>query len=114
MDETLLNDLQRTHFNFFWKLTNTANGLVPDQASATNNEAMSSIAATGFGLTAYIVGVERGSSRATKRPNGRSSRYGRSTMRRKAPRPGIFGRIQGILLSFSEPEHQSPEGQNEL
>ena len=30
MDETLLNDLQRTHFNFFWKLTNTANGLVPD------------------------------------------------------------------------------------
>mgnify|MGYP000671591772 CR=1 FL=1 len=81
MDETLLNDLQRTHFNFFWKLTNTANGLVPDRASATNNEAMSSIAATGFGLTAYIVGVER----ATKRPNGRSSRYGRSTMRRKAP-----------------------------
>ena len=60
MDETLLNDLQRTHFNFFWKLTNTANGLVPDRASATNNEAMSSIAATGFGLTAYIVGVERG------------------------------------------------------
>ena len=46
MDETLLNDLQRTHFNFFWKLTNTANGLVPDRASATNNEAMSSIAAT--------------------------------------------------------------------
>ncbi len=60
IDDAVLDDIQRRHFNFFWNLTNSANGLVPDRASATNNTAMSSIASTGFGLTVYIVGVERG------------------------------------------------------
>ncbi|MCD7970305.1 MAG: hypothetical protein LUF87_08125 [Alistipes sp.] len=60
IDQAVLDDLQLTHFNFFWELTNPDNGLVPDRASPANNTAMCSIAATGFGLTAYIVGAERG------------------------------------------------------
>lgn len=60
IDEAVLDDIQRRHFKYFWELTNSVNGLVPDRANPANNTAASSIAATGFGLTAYIVGVERG------------------------------------------------------
>ena len=59
VDSTFLNDLQRSHFNYFWELA-APSGLIPDRASETNQNAMYSIAATGFGLSVYIVGVERG------------------------------------------------------
>jgi len=48
--------LQRRTFNFFWDLTPPANGLTPDRWPT---EQFSSIAAVGFALTAYPVGVER-------------------------------------------------------
>ena len=50
-------ELQRLTFNFFLKETNPKNGLVPD---STRQGSSSSIAATGFALAAYPVGVERG------------------------------------------------------
>lgn len=52
-----LDDLERRTFNFFWETTNTRNGLVPDRWPTPS---FSSIAAVGFGLTAYGIGVERG------------------------------------------------------
>jgi len=57
-DEDFLEDLQQRTFNFFWETTNSENGLVPDRWP--KDEAPCSIAAVGFGLTAYGVGVERG------------------------------------------------------
>lgn len=57
--DSVLDDIQHRHFRFFWDKTNTQNGLVADRATASS-VGVSSIAATGFGLTAYIVGVERG------------------------------------------------------
>ena len=53
----LFDDLERRSFDFFWELGNPANGLVPDRWPS---KSFSSIAAVGFGLTAYGVGVERG------------------------------------------------------
>jgi len=53
----LVIDLERRTFDFFWELGNPANGLVPDRWPTPS---ASSIAAVGFGLTAYGVGVERG------------------------------------------------------
>ena len=53
----LVNDLEQRTFNYFWQLNNPANGLVPDRWPSPS---ASSIAAVGFGLTAYGVGVERG------------------------------------------------------
>jgi hypothetical protein len=55
--ERLLDDLARRTFDFFWATTNPANGLVPDRWP---EPPFCSIAAVGFGLTAYPVGVERG------------------------------------------------------
>jgi len=52
-----LETLQQRTFEWFWDVTNPANGLVPDRWPDIN---FSSIAAVGFGLTAYGVGAERG------------------------------------------------------
>jgi hypothetical protein len=52
-----LNDVQHRTFGYFWELTNPANGLTPDRAPTRS---FSSVAAVGFALTAYPIGVERG------------------------------------------------------
>jgi hypothetical protein len=54
----LFDDLEHRTFNYFWETANPDNGLIPDRYPYT--EPFSSIAAVGFGLTAYGIGVERG------------------------------------------------------
>ena len=54
-----LDDLEHRTFDFFWKTANPANGLVPDHWPL-GREPFSSVAAVGFALTAYPIGVERG------------------------------------------------------
>ncbi|MGH7506888.1 MAG: glucoamylase family protein [Longimicrobiales bacterium] len=56
-DVAFLDSLQYDTFRFFWETTNPANGMVPDRWPT---ESFASIAAIGFGLTAYPVGAERG------------------------------------------------------
>jgi hypothetical protein len=51
-----LDDVQARTFDFFWETTNPDNGLTPDRWP---DPPFSSIAAVGFALTAYPVGVER-------------------------------------------------------
>ena len=51
-----LDTLEERTFHYFWDLTNTANGLTPDRSPTPS---FSSIAAVGFALTAYPIGVER-------------------------------------------------------
>ena len=53
-----LADLEERTFRFFWETGNPKNGLVPDRYPTTPSVA--SIAAVGFALTAYPIGVERG------------------------------------------------------
>lgn len=56
-DDAMLDDLERRTFDFFWRTADPATGLVPDRYPTPS---FSSIAAVGFGLTAYPIGVERG------------------------------------------------------
>lgn len=56
-EEEFLDDLQQRTFNFFWETPPAETGLTPDRWPSRSE---SSIAAVGFGLTAYGVGVERG------------------------------------------------------
>src|SRR5437879_9195009 len=51
-----LDTLEQRTFHYFWDLTNPQNGLTPDRAPSPS---FSSIAAVGFALTAYPIGVER-------------------------------------------------------
>lgn len=56
-DAEFLDTLQQRTFKFFWETTNPDTGLVLDRYPSPSP---SSIAAIGFGLTAYGVGAERG------------------------------------------------------
>ncbi len=58
--DPFLADLEARTFRYFWELANPANGLVPDRWPDGALPNFSSIAAVGFGLTAYPIGVERG------------------------------------------------------
>jgi hypothetical protein len=51
-----LDSLSLATFHFFWDLSEPSNGNQPDRWPTPS---FSSIAATGFGLSAYLVGVER-------------------------------------------------------
>ena len=50
-------DIERRTFRYFWETANPANGLVPDRWPTPS---FSSIAAVGYALAAYAVGIERG------------------------------------------------------
>jgi hypothetical protein len=56
-DTALLDDVERRSFQYFWDLADPRTLLVPDRAPTPS---FSSIAAVGFGLTAYGIGAERG------------------------------------------------------
>jgi hypothetical protein len=51
-----LDEVQKRHFLFFWELAHPVNFQVPDRYPTDD---FSSIAATGFGLSTYLVGAER-------------------------------------------------------
>jgi hypothetical protein len=55
--QALVDDLEHRTFEWFWQTADPKTGLVPDSAPG---HSFSSIAAVGFGLTAYGVGAERG------------------------------------------------------
>ena len=55
--DAFLDTLQQRTFGYFWDLSDARTGLTPDRAPTPS---FSSVAAVGFALTAYPVGVERG------------------------------------------------------
>src|SRR6185295_11824404 len=55
--DTFLADLERRTFDFFWETTDAKTGLAPDRWPTPS---FASIAAVGFALSAYPVGVARG------------------------------------------------------
>lgn len=52
-----LDEVQKRHFLYFWELAHPQNFQIPDRYPTDH---FSSIAATGFGLSVYLVGAERG------------------------------------------------------
>jgi len=57
-DETAFIDTLQAHtFRYFWELCNPETGLAPDRAPTPS---FASISATGFALTSYPIGAERG------------------------------------------------------
>ena len=56
-ESAFIDTLSRRTFDFFWETTNPRNGLTPDRWPS---KSFSSVAAVGFALTAYPIGVERG------------------------------------------------------
>lgn len=67
-DDEFLDQVQRAAFLFFWEQASPTTGQVRDRALAAGGDArrVSSIAATGFGLTALCIGDARGYADATQ------------------------------------------------
>jgi hypothetical protein len=61
-DDQLLEEIEKAGFLFFWEQADPTTGQVKDRALAAGNDTrtVSSIAATGFGLTALCIGDQRG------------------------------------------------------
>src|SRR2546426_5962301 len=61
-DDQLLEEIEKAGFLFFWEQADPMSGQVKDRALAAGNDTktVSSIAATGFGLTALCIGAQRG------------------------------------------------------
>ena len=61
-NDQLLEEIEKAGFQFFWEQADPATGQVKDRALAAGNDTrtVSSIAATGFGLTALCIGDQRG------------------------------------------------------
>jgi hypothetical protein len=60
-DTALLDELERSAFEYFWNEADPRTGLVKDRAYANGGDrrTLASIAATGFGLTALCIGHQR-------------------------------------------------------
>ncbi len=60
-DDALLDDIERAAFAFFWENADAATGLINDRSLAAGGDSrkLSSIAATGFGLTALCIADSR-------------------------------------------------------
>src|SRR5947209_418681 len=60
-DDELLEEITHAGFQFFWEQADAVTGQVKDRALAAGNDTrrVSSIAATGFGLTALCIGDQR-------------------------------------------------------
>jgi hypothetical protein len=56
-EQAFLDRLERDTFRFFWEASPARTGLTPDRTPGGD---ASSIAAVGFALTSYLIGVERG------------------------------------------------------
>jgi hypothetical protein len=62
-DDQFLNEVETACFQFFWEQASPTTGMVRDRANVHTTgpqPVASSIAATGFGLTALCIGAERG------------------------------------------------------
>ncbi|MBI3475153.1 MAG: hypothetical protein HY010_05440 [Acidobacteria bacterium] len=67
-DDEFLDQIESAIFKFFWEQASSTTGQVKDRALAAGNDSrtVSSIAATGFGLTALCIGHKRGYGDATQ------------------------------------------------
>src|SRR5260370_3221952 len=61
-DDQLLEEIEKAGFLFFWEQADPTTGQIKDRALAAGNDTrtVSSIASTGFGLTALCIGDHRG------------------------------------------------------
>jgi hypothetical protein len=94
--DPFLDTLQERTFDWFWEFSDATNGLVRDRAPSPS---FASIAAVGFGLTAYPIGVERGYVTREEAGGERWRRYVISGRRRRAR--SRRGRTSGIGARIS-------------
>jgi len=106
--DALLDELERTAFEFFWNECDPHTGLVRDRANADGVDARitASIAATGFGLTALCIGQQR-----KYRPAAEITDRIRKTLRFLA---NEAQQVNGFLYHFVDMRNGNRSGFSEL
>lgn len=106
-----LDDVQQRTFDFFWETSIPTNGLTPDRWP---DMPFSSIAAVGFALTAYPVGVERGwvSRTAAAERTHTTLRFFRDAPQGPSP-TGVTG-YRGFFYHFLQLDSGQRTGTTEL
>ena len=109
--EAFLDDVQRRAFQFFWDTSNPANGLARDRYPTPS---FASMAAVGFALTAYPIGVRRGfvSRSAAAERTLATLRFLANAPQGEAP-SGMTGH-QGFFYHFVDMERGARFEQTEL
>lgn len=96
-----LDTLEERTFQYFWELSDPRTGLTPDRAPTRS---FASVAATGFALTAYPIGAERGYiSRAEARRRVLDTLRFLWTARQDSAASGSSG-YKGFFYHFLHPE----------
>lgn len=99
-ETAFLDTLQERTFRWFWDLADPHTGLTPDRAPTRS---FASIAATGFGLTAYPIGAEHGwVSREDARRRVLDTLHFLWTARQDPSREGSIG-YRGLFYHFLHP-----------
>ncbi|MHB8079436.1 MAG: glucoamylase family protein [Candidatus Krumholzibacteriia bacterium] len=100
-ETVFIDSLQARTFRFFWETTNRRSGLAPDRWP---QRSFASTAATGFALTAYPIGAERGyvTREAAARRTLHTLRF-LWTARQDSAAAGCIG-YQGLFYHFLDPE----------
>ena len=93
-------DIERRTFRWFWDTVNPRNGLVPDRWPTPS---FSSIAAVGFALPAYAIGVERGW--CTRARGARSHADDAALLLERAAGSGTDGKDRPPRLLLPLPRH---------
>src|SRR5919106_1020028 len=109
--DEVLDGIEERTFRFFWETTQPHNGLVPDRHPTPS---FSSIAAVGFGLTAYGIGVERGyiTREAARERTLATLRFFRNAPQGPEPR-GVSG-YKGFFYHFLDMQSGERFGKTEL
>jgi hypothetical protein len=109
--DPFLIELQERTFRYFWDTANPRNGLIPDRYPSPS---ASSIAAVGFGLTAYPIAVER---RYITRKQGRQRVLATLRFLRNAPQgpqvSGVAG-YRGFFYHFLDMKTGMRAGDSEI
>jgi hypothetical protein len=109
--QAFLDQLQRDTFQFFWEASPAETGLTPDRAPGPHD---SNVAAVGFALTSYVVGVERG---YVARADAAARTLATLEMLWRAPQgsaaEGVSG-YQGLFYHFLDTTRGVRAGRSEL
>jgi len=109
--DPFLADLENRTFDYFWRATDPHTGLTPDRSPSST---ISSIAAIGFGLTAYPIGVAEGYvSRAQAADRARTTLKYLYDLPQGPADSGVAG-YRGFFYHYLDTSHGRRAGHAEL
>ena len=110
-EDAFLDQLERDTFRFFWEATPSGTGLTPDRTPGSD---VSSVAAVGFALTSYLVGVERGY--VTRAEAAARTRATLETLWRapQGPAPDRVAGYRGLYYHFVDARDGARANRSEL